>query len=152
LDYDSFSPFGGEAYFQKASDILNNIPTPVSASNPGWRSIEGNRNRYWIIENLLSPRVRPYRQAMYDYHRQALDVMASDANAGRAIMVNAIEKISQVNQTYPNAMIIQMFANAKSNEIVSIFLGAPMTERNKVIQVMSKIDPTNSSKYRTIRG
>ncbi|MBK8491491.1 MAG: DUF4835 family protein [Saprospirales bacterium] len=152
LDYDSFVPFGGENYFQTAQDVLNAVPQSVTASNKGWRSIDGNRNRYWIIENLLSPRVRNFRQAYYDYHRQALDIMHKDIISGRILMVQAIEDVVQVNQTYPNAMIVQMFTNAKSNEILEVFKQGTATEKNRVVQAMSRIDAANASKYRAIRG
>jgi hypothetical protein len=152
LDYDSYSTFGGEPHFQMAQEILNNVPQSAAAANPGWRSIEGNRNRFWLIENILSPRVRPYRQAMYDYHRQALDIMSDDAGSGRAIMVDALSGLQQVDQAYPNSMIIQVFNNAKSDEIVEIFKGGARQEQDRVIQIMSKLDPTNASKYRSLRN
>ncbi|MEM9849965.1 MAG: DUF4835 family protein, partial [Bacteroidota bacterium] len=87
LDYDSFSPIGGEPYFQIAQEIVNTIPQGVAGQEPrSWRAQDGKINRYWLIENLLSPRVRPLRQALYDYHRQGLDLMSQDAIAGRAII------------------------------------------------------------------
>ncbi|MFT5165530.1 MAG: hypothetical protein ACI8P3_000757 [Saprospiraceae bacterium] len=152
MDYDSYSLYGGEPYFQTANDILTTIPPGAAQSFPGWRSLDGNRNRYWIIENLLSPKVRSYRQAMYDYHRQSLDLMAENAVIGRAIMLQALETISKVNRSYPNSMIIQMFTNAKSNEIVEIFKKGTSEEKTKVRNIMSKIDASNASKYRNEIG
>lgn len=151
LDYDSFVPFGGEPYFQEAQDVLNAVPQSVTANNKGWRSIDGNRNRYWIIENILSPRVRNLRQAYYDYHRHSLDIMATDVNSGRVFMLEAIEAVAQVNQTYPNAMVVQMFTNAKSAEIIEVFKQGTPTEKTRVVQSMSRIDGANASKYRAIR-
>ncbi len=151
MDYDSFAPFGGDRYFQVAQEILNNVPQNAAAANPGWRSLDGNRNRFWMIENILSPRVRPFRQAMYDYHRQALDVMADDVAKGREVIVEALAKIAEVNQAYPNSMIVQMFNNTKSQEIVEIFKRGTLAEQDKVIQIMSRIDPANSSKYQAIK-
>ena len=151
MDYDSFALYGGTEHFQTAQDILNNVPSSAAAANPGWRSLDGNRNRFWIIENLLSPRVRPFRQAMYDYHRQALDVMADDQATGRQMIVEALEKIADVNQAYPNSMIIQMFNNTKSSEVIEIFKGGTLAEQDKVIQLMSRIDPANSANYRAIK-
>src|SRR5690606_19052162 len=120
-DYDSFSPMGGEPYFQLAQDIVNSVPQSAASSNPGWRSVEGNRNRYWLVENLLSPRVRPMRQAMYNYHRQGLDIMSADVETGRAVITQALDEVARVNQSYPNSMIVQLFNNEKSSEIVEIF-------------------------------
>jgi len=151
MDYDSYAPMGGEPYFQIAQQILNTVPQSAAAGNPGWRSLDGNRNRYWIIENTLSPRVRPFRQSMYEYHRQSLDFMADDVNTGRGIMVNALTQIGEVNQAYPNSMIVQMFVNSKSLEVVEIFKKGTRQEQDQVIQIMSKIDPTNASRYRAIR-
>ena len=152
MDYDSFTPFGGEPFFQKAQDIVNNVPPTVASQVPGWRSTDGNRNRYWIIENLLSPRTRPYRQAMYDYHRQALDVMHEDVGAGLAVMASSIDQIGEVNRSYPNSMILQMFSNAKRSEVIEIFKGASSQQKEKVVAVMQKVDPSSASEYRKMRG
>ncbi len=151
MDYDSFAPFGGEQYFQLAQDIVNNIPPTIASQVPGWRSTEGNRNRYWIVENLLTPRTRPYRQAMYDYHRQALDVMHKEAGTGLAVMSTAISQIGEVNRNYPNSMIMQMFSNTKRDEIVDIFKAGTPQQKDGVIRVMQKIDPSHASGYRQIR-
>ncbi len=151
LDYDSFSAYGGEPYFQIAQEILNNIPSSVANSLKGWRSIDGNRNRFWIIENILSPRVRPYRQSMYEYHRHGLDLMSQDPAAGRAVIMTALESLLKVNQDYPNAMILQMFTNAKRDEIVEIFKQGSTQEKNTVVNAMSRIDAPNAAAYRSVR-
>jgi hypothetical protein len=148
LDYDSFSPFGGEAYFQAAQDIVNRVPPNVASNVPGWRSVENNRNRYWLVENLLSPRIRPMRQAIYDYHRQGLDMMYQDPYAARAVMTLALESLSGVNQNYPNSVIMQTFANTKSDEIIEIYKAAAPQEKNSVIRVMERVDPPRASNYR----
>ncbi len=151
LDYDSFSPFGGEAHFQKAQDILNNIPPEVANSNKGWRSLDGNRNRYWIIESILSPRTRNMRQAMYNYHRLGLDVMAEKIDEGRAMIARALSDVDKANNSYPNSMVVRLFTLAKGDEATEIFKGGTRKEQNDAIRILSKIDPSNSSKYRKIR-
>jgi hypothetical protein len=152
LDYDSFAPFGGEKYLQTAQEIMNNIPPAVSAKNPGWRSVEGNRNRYWMIENLLTPRVRPMRQAWYNYHRTGLDKMSEDPALGRALMLQSIEDIAAVDKNYPNSMVIQMFSNTKVQEIIDVFAAGPIAEKTKVADLMTRIDPPNANRYRILRG
>lgn len=152
MDYDSFSPFGGEKYYQKAQNILNNVPPSATGRYKGWRSLDGNRNRYWMIESILNPRTREMRQAMYDYHRLGLDMMVTDKDAARATMTSALKKIEKVSKSYPNAMIVQMFALAKGDEIVEIYKGGTRKEQSDVIRVMSRIDAPGASKYRKIRG
>lgn len=151
LDYDSFAQLGGERYFQTAQEIVNNVPSNVTAANPGWRSMESNRNRFWLIENLLSPRVRPLREAIYTYHRQGLDVMPENVDNGRANIAIALEQLDKVNQAYPNAMIVQLYSNAKANEIIEIFKRGTLAQQDRVIQIMTKVDATNSAKYRAIK-
>ncbi len=151
LDYDSFSPFGGERFFQEAQNIVNLVPESLTNTYLGWRPKDGNRNRYWLIENLLSPRVRPFRQAWYDYHRQGLDLAHSEIGAARVIVLQALEDIQKVNQVYPQSMIVQLFTNAKGDEIIELFKPAPMPERTKVIQIMGRLDPSRSTKYRVLR-
>ncbi len=152
LDYDTFSPLGGDPWFKIAQDILNNIPQGAAVAFPGWRSIDGSRNRYWLIENMLSPRVRPFRQAMYDYHRHGLDVMYNDPAKGRAIILQALDDIAQVNQAYPNSMAVQMFNQTKGTEVTEIFKGGSLPEKDRAISAMTRIDPSNSAKYRAIRS
>lgn len=152
LDYDSFSPNGGEPHYQQAQQIVNLIPPSIANISPkGWRAQDGNRNRFWIIENILSPRARNFRQAMYEYHRQGLDLMYENSTAGRAIVLEALNSINELKRTYPTAMILQMFSDAKSGEIIEIFKPAPSTQKNKLIQLMTRVDGSRAAQYRAIR-
>ena len=150
LDYDSFSPFGGEPYFQAAQNLLNTFPQNLSSTYSGWTSQEGNRNRYWLLESILNPSVRPYREAMYNYHRQGLDIMAEDVNAGKAVLMQVLETVGQVGNKYLNAMILQVFANTKGTELIEIFKIASRQQKTRVYAIMSKIDAANASKYRAM--
>ncbi len=152
MDHDSFTPFGGEDYYQKAQELLNNIPPSAANQYKGWRSRDSNRNRYWMIESVLSPRTRNMRQAMYNYHRLGLDVMADNMNEGRAVMSSVLSEIERIEKGYPNSMIIRLFSLAKGDEVTEIFKGGTRKEQNDAIRVMSKIDASNSAKYRKIRG
>ncbi|MEL7020391.1 MAG: DUF4835 family protein [Bacteroidota bacterium] len=151
MDYDSFEEFAGTPYFKKAEEILNVIPEGQKARYGGWQSVGGNRNRYWLVENILTSRIRPYRSAMYNYHRHGLDRMSEDPVAGRAIITEAIASLKEVNRSYPNSMIIQIFSNTKRNEILEIFKPARTDEQNKVIGTMTRIDAAQASKYNQIR-
>ncbi len=152
LDYDSFSLYGGDPYFLIAQQIVTNIQNTPGNSSPGWRPTDGagNRNRYWIIENLLNPRVRPFRSALYTYHRKGLDLFSSDAQTAKNNILQALEEVDKVNTAYFNCMIVQMFANAKKDEVVEMWKIGERTHKERVQQIMMRIDPANTPRYREI--
>lgn len=153
LDYDSFGELGGTDLFQEAQNILSGVPSNVAQSAGGWTSIEkGQRNRYWLIENILNPRMEDYRKAMYLYHRGGLDRMADDTSNGVTACATAITRIAEANKAYRNSMIIQIFAQMKSTEILQIFTGAEQAQKQRVYSAMIQIDAANASKYNLIRG
>jgi hypothetical protein len=45
---------------------------------------------------------------------------------------------------------MQVFFNAKADEIINIFSGAFTDEKAKVVNTLNEIDPTNSNKYAKI--
>lgn len=151
LDADSFAPLGGSDVFQRANEILTIVPEAVKQTYKGWLPSENNRNRYWMIENILNPKLLPWRQAMYQYHRQGLDVMADKPVLGKNNIAEALSKIDQVNRNVPNLMIMQMFANFKREEIIEVFKAGTPNERDMVVQYMSRIDAANTSKYNAIK-
>jgi hypothetical protein len=145
LDYDSFGELGGTDLFQEAQNILSGVPSNVAQSAGGWTSIEkGQRNRYWLIENILNPRMEDYRKAMYLYHRGGLDRMADDTSNGVTACATAITRIAEANKAYRNSMIIQIFAQMKSTEILQIFTGAEQAQKQRVYSAMIQIDAANA--------
>jgi hypothetical protein len=152
LDFDSFSELGGTPYFTVCQEIISSIPPGVADQDPGWNSLAGNKtNRYWLIENLLSPKVRPYREAMYQYHRYGLDLMHKDVTTSQQTILRALTTTDQVREAYPTVMVTRMFVNAKSDEILEIFKGADKNSKNLVMQVMRRLDVTNANKYNVLR-
>ena len=152
-DYDSFSEMGGDQYFRVAQNIINNIPPQVRDLDNGWGSLSNNRNnRFWIIENLLSPKMTEYRKAIYRYHRLSLDNMAIDPPKGQSEMLAALNQIDQARSSYPNTMVLRMFAVTKSDEIVEVFKAADRTSKSRVMQIMRKLDGANANKYDVLRS
>jgi hypothetical protein len=147
-DADTFAKNGGEPYFLIAQDIVNMIPT--QGSQKGWRPQDGQRARYWILENALNPNFRPMREAAYLYHIKGLDEMHRDANKGKVNIVKALDDIAQIAKIHRNSMAVQLFANAKNTEIVEVFKVADIPMKRQVQDLMGLIDPANSSRYRQI--
>jgi Domain of unknown function (DUF4835) len=151
MDYDSYSQYGGDPHYATAERIVTNIQNSSNTA-PGWRPADGgkNRNRYWIMENTLNPRVKPFRAAMYTYYRKGLDMFTVNQETARANILLALEDIDKVSVAYLNSMIVQMFSYAKKDELVEMWKIAPKVQKDRVIQIMSRIDPANSQRYREI--
>lgn len=148
MDYDSFSPMGGTPYFQRAQTVVNNAQV---SPNSGWKAFESLRNRFWLIENLSNKAYDPIRKSLYIYHRQALDIMATDPKKARASIATLLEDLQTVDPQKQGAMLNQIFFSAKADELVSILAEAEPKERARAYSILSKIDPANSLKYENLR-
>jgi len=143
-DYDSFSKMGGTKYMEKAQDIVNQAQ---NSPQKGWRSFESTRNRYWLVENYLNEQHRPLRDCMYQYHRQGLDVMNDKPEEGRKEVLAAIEKLQKVHRAKPGSFAVQVFFDAKSEELINIFSESFSMEKGRAIEILSEVDPANATKY-----
>lgn len=152
MDYDSYSLYGGDQHLVMAQQIVTTVQNSSTNRSSGWRPGDGgkNRNRYWIIENLLNPRVKPYRAAMYNYYRKGMDMFTSNLEQGKTVVLQALEEVEKVNNAYFNSMITQMFANCKRDELVEMWKIGQRPQKERVVQIMSKIDPANGSRYREL--
>lgn len=146
LDFDSFSLRGGDPYFQKAQQIVNNAPEGRNIE--GWRAFDGLRNRYWLMENLTNNRYTLIHDAIYSYYRLGLDLMYENEDEGRNAVMNTISIINTLNADIPNTMIVQFFFQGKANEIVKLFKKADPDSKNRAREMLSKIDITNSNLYK----
>ena len=122
MDYDSFSQYGGDQHYATAERIVTNIQNSSSNSAPGWRPADGgkNRNRYWIIENTLNPRIKTFRGAMYTYYRKGLDMLTINQEQAKNSILQALEEVDKASIAYLNSMIVQMFSYSKKDELVEI--------------------------------
>jgi hypothetical protein len=145
LDYDSFSPRGGDPYFQKANLIVNAAPEGRSIS--GWKAFDGQRNRYWLSENLQNSKYALLHDAMYAYYRKGMDKMVENEKEARSQLIVALGHLSKVHTETPNLMIIPFFFQGKSDEIIKSFKKSTPQEKNQVSELCSKMDITNASKY-----
>lgn len=151
-DYDTFSQAGGDPHFKTAQNILNNIPSNISSGDNGWSALGTDRNRYWLIESILSPKSTEYREAMYEYHRLGIDLMESDVDKGRLLMMNSITLIDRAYKAYPRSMIIQMFSDSKREEIIEIFRVAEKNQRRRIYDIMVAIDPARADQYNPLKA
>lgn len=146
FDYDSFSPKGGDAYFQKAQNVVNNAPEAKGIS--GWKSFDGQRNRYWLAENMTNAKYNDVHDVIYSYYRDGLDKMYADAETARSSVLDALSSLKDFNQENPNTMIAQFLVQGKAQEYIGVFKNGDPQSRAQASQILSTIDVSNASLYK----
>ena len=153
FDYDTFGPLGGTEFYQMAEKI---VTTAQNAPEPGWKPYDGsrNRNRYWLVKNVLDKEYEGARQFLYDYNMNGLDKMESKIAEARTSMVESLKLIQDVYRKKPDPFmyLVQVIMDAKSDELINVFSGAFPEEKSRVVQILTEIDPANKAKYEKINS
>lgn len=146
MDYDSFSPRGGDPYFQKAQNIVNNAPEGKNVT--GWKAFDGTRNRYWLAENLLNSRYTIIHDAIYSYYRLGMDKLYDEEANARVQVLNVLNLLNNFNSENPNTMILQFFLQGKTQELIKIFSKASPPDKSRALEFLQRIDVSSASKYK----
>jgi len=146
LNFDSYALRGGDPYYQKALNIVNNAPD--SRDITGWKAFDGVRNRYWLIENLTNSKYTLIHDAYYSYYRSGLDQMYDKEAEGRSAILNTLNMLNTVNAETPNTMIMQFFFQGKSGELSKIFQKSAPDEKSRALELLTRLDISNINKYK----
>jgi hypothetical protein len=147
LDYDSFSPHGGEPYFQKMQLLVNNAPEARLID--GWRGFDGTRNRYWLMDNLTNSRYNLIHDVYYYYYRNVMDQLYDNEIDARSKAFEVLNFLLNLNRENPNTMIQQFFFFGRADEWIGIFSKASTQDKQRALEVLQKLDIPNSAKYKT---
>lgn len=145
LDYDSYALKGGTEYYTKALNIVNNAPEQKVIT--GWKATENQKNRFWLVDQVLNARFAEMRNMFYNYHRMGLDMLAVDADAGRNTINTIFPLLEKINLENPSSALMRFFFYAKTNEIQDFLAKTNMIEKQKFIPILTAIDVTNAGKY-----
>lgn len=151
FDYDSYSLMGGTEFFQMAEKIVTNAQ---NAPEPGWKPYDAsrNRNRYWLVKNILNKEYEGVRRFIYEYDINGLDRMESRISEARTSMVESLRLVQEVYRRKPDPFMyyLQVVMESKSDELVNVFSEAFPEEKSRVVQILTEIDPANKAKYEKI--
>jgi hypothetical protein len=151
VDYDSYSSLGGTEFYQMAEKIVTNAQ---NAPEPGWKPYDGsrNRNRYWLVKNILNREYEGIRQFIYEYDINGLDRMESRISEARNNMAESLKLIQEVYRKKPDPFMyfLSIIVDSKSDELINIYTEAFPEEKSRVVQILTEIDPANKAKYEKI--
>ena len=146
MNFDSFALRGGDAYFQKAENIINNAPD--SRDIVGWRNYDGQRNRYWLADNLTNSKYAILHDAIHSYYRLGMDNMYDNETEARTAILNTLNFLNNINTENPNNMGVQFFLQGRARELIGIFKKTTPDEKSRVVELLSKMDITNANNYK----
>ena len=149
-DYDSFSELGGSGFFSRAQDVFE---IAQNSNAPGWgRSIGAQRNRYGLINDLMSPTYSDLRRAIYRYHRHGLDLFTMDMDQSIEEVMDAIRMIRDNKRVASNNYLFDIFFDTKYNEIVALLSTADVQTRLDAYNLLRDVDPSHTSAYERLQN
>jgi hypothetical protein len=148
MDADTFALHGGTIYYTMAQNVLVQAQQSGYA---GWNQNDGTKTRFTLIDNITSPTYNAYRDALYQYHRNGLDILSTDTKIAKETIGKSVTILKTIYDTRPNAFLLRVFMDSKADEIVNIFSDGPRYDTSKLKDNLLKISPLNASKWNEIK-
>lgn len=149
LDFDSFSPNGGQPFYDKMASIVQQMQ---SRGEVGWRTFEDTKNRAAVLNSYTDSNTSGIRKLLYDYHRKGLDEMATSPDKGRASITSSLSELKTMYSNAPMSVGLSIFRDSKLDELVNVYSKSPETERKTVYELLQPIYPTESERLGKIRN
>ena len=148
LDADSFQENGGTPFFEEAKKI---VTVAQQSNSAGWQPSGNTRSRFRLNADLLSNSFQGYRDALYIYHRKGLDVMHENISDGKEEIAVALEDLREMNSARRNSLLLRVFFDAKSDEIINVFTGGPDVGTQGLAKKLNSMAPSYARKWRQIQ-
>ncbi len=148
INADSLQFKAGDSFFEQAQRIVN---LSQQGGAIGWKQNDSNRNRFWLIDTMRSNTFREYRETLYTYHRKGLDLMTKTPLEAKNNIISALLSLEDLYDRRPNAMLLQMFFDAKADEIVNLFSDGPEVDFDRTSKMLKKIAPFYQPQWKQIK-
>ena len=135
-------------FFEEAKQI---VTVAQQSNSAGWQPSGNTRSRFRLNADLLSNSFQGYRDALYTYHRKGLDVMHDNVSDGKQAIAVALEKLREMNSVRRNSLLLRVFFDAKSDEIIDVFTGGPDVGTRGLTQKLNSMAPGYARKWRQIQ-
>jgi hypothetical protein len=151
MDLDTMAPLGGTEVLETAKTIVTNAQS-LLLSAKGWKAFDDEKNRFAIINDYLDNGMKEYREFQYKYYREGLDIMAENADRGRAAITEAFDLLKTARENKPMSRLPELFTEYKRDEIVNIYVGkATPKEKEDLFELLSRINASQNTYWRKIQ-
>lgn len=149
IDFDSFSPNGGEQYFDRLKQI---VQWAQSSGETGWKAFEDTNNRSALLNVFTDAQTSVYRDLLYRYHRRGLDEMALTPDKGRGVINDTLNDIAAIYKASPMSVALSLFRDSKMDELVNIYSKAGSEERTNAYNLLEPIYPAEQQRLLKIKN
>lgn len=149
IDFDSFSPNGGQPFYDRAAAIVQQMQ---SSGEVGWRTFEDTKNRAAVLSSYTDANTSGIRRMLYNYHRKGLDEMVTSPDKGRAAITETLDELKGIYANAPMSVALSIFSDSKLDELVNVYSKSSQTERQGVYDLLQPIYPTESQRLDKIRN
>lgn len=148
IDFDSFSPKGGQQFYDRATSIVQQAQ---SLGEIGWRTFEDTKNRSAVLSSYTDSGTSGIRDLLYDYHRKGLDEMVTSPDKGRVVITESLKVLQGIAENAPMSVALSLFRDAKLDELVNVYSKASSIERETAYDILQPIYPTESERLDKIK-
>lgn len=148
LDFDSFSPQGGQQFYDRAQSI---VQMAQSSGEIGWKAFEDTKNRSAVLSSYTDGNTSGIRNLLYNYHRRGLDEMVTSPDKGRATITESLGEVEKIYKVSPMSVALSIFRDSKLDELVNVYSKAPDAERTKAYEILQPIYPTDTERLDKIK-
>ena len=148
VDFDSFSPNGGDLYFEKANNV---VTMAQSSGESGWKAFEDNKNRSAVLSAFTDKATSSIRTLMYNYHRKGLDEMVLSPDKGKAVITESLGILKSIYDVAPMSVVLSMFKDAKLDELDNVYSKSNVSERQAVYELLYPLYPTEGQRLNQIK-
>ncbi len=149
FDFDSFSPRGGDLYYEKAASVVR---LAQSSGESGWKAFEDTKNRSAVLSAYYEGNTSAIRDVIYQYHRKGLDEMVLSPNKGRTVITTSLQELKKVYDTAPMSVCLSIFKDSKLDELVNVYSKASSTEKETAYELLYPLYPTETTRLDKIKS
>lgn len=139
LEADSEELLGGTPFFRNMNQLAH------AAQSYGWRGWESDkrnsRSRTVMANTFNDPYGEVFRKMWYRYHDWSYNRLSA-ANAGVEEGMAVVNTLAQLHNERPTSALIQLFGDAKLDELTQFLMNANGWEKQKAYQILRAIYPT----------
>lgn len=148
LDFDTFSPQGGQEFYDKAAAVAQ---AAQSTGEIGWKAFEDSKNRSAVLSAYTDPATSGMRNLLYNYYRKGLDEMVTSPDKGRSTITESLKELSKIYKNAPMSVGLSIFRDSKLDELVNVYSKAPSSEREIAFEILDPIYPTDKDRLEKIK-